>query len=201
VAWGTFGTGSLSVTAQNVCGWSAPKTLYTMGYPQQPGTISGPASVCANSNQSYSVAAVSGAASYTWTVPTGATVTSGQGTAAANVQFGTAAGNVTVKATNACGNSSLRTLAVAMPCRTEDAETNSLSVYPNPSNGDVHFALGAAGRTLHIYDVAGREVVVRNLQPDQRAIKLEALPPGLLHYKLVSADGEVTFGKLVVVND
>ena len=51
------------------------------GGPPQPGSITGGASVCDNTpGLVYSVADVSGATSYTWTVPTGWQITAGQGT-------------------------------------------------------------------------------------------------------------------------
>lgn len=59
-------------------------------------SISGPASVCAASKGvSYSVTGFAGSA-YTWAVPAGAAIVSGQGTNAIVVDFGTSGGNITV---------------------------------------------------------------------------------------------------------
>ena len=56
-------------------------TLPVRSTPLAPGAaITGPvSSVCRASNQTYSIAAVSGATSYTWTVPSGATITNNSG--------------------------------------------------------------------------------------------------------------------------
>ena len=74
--------------------------------PGTPGVITGTSAQCASvTGQIYSVAAVSGAISYTWYVPTGWTITSGQGTTSITVTTGTAGqnGNIQVNAINACG--------------------------------------------------------------------------------------------------
>lgn len=68
------------------------------------GPISGSTSVCLNATSlAYSITPVSSAGSYNWTVPSGGTVTSGQGTSSIIASFGTTAGNVCVTATNGCG--------------------------------------------------------------------------------------------------
>ncbi len=71
-----------------------------------PGSITGLATVCTGTSQTYSIAAVTGATNYTWTVPTGWTINSGQGTTSINVTSGTPGqnGNITVVASNNCGN-------------------------------------------------------------------------------------------------
>ncbi|WP_348798122.1 T9SS sorting signal type C domain-containing protein [Flavobacterium adhaerens] len=74
--------------------------------PSVPGTISGANPQCSSvTGQVYSIAAVSGATSYTWTVPTGWTITSGQGTTSITVSTGASAqtGNIQVNAVNGCG--------------------------------------------------------------------------------------------------
>ncbi|HOZ31035.1 MAG TPA: FISUMP domain-containing protein [Bacteroidales bacterium] len=74
--------------------------------PGQPGEISGNISLCENiTGETYTILAVDGATSYTWTVPSGANITSGQGTTAITVDFGTSSGNICVTANNGCGSS------------------------------------------------------------------------------------------------
>ena len=65
--------------------------------------------VCKNTtNNLYSVSTVIGATVYTWSVPAGASIASGQGTNSISINFtGTAvSGNICVYASNNCGNSS-----------------------------------------------------------------------------------------------
>ncbi len=69
------------------------------------GAITGITTVCAGQNSvAYSVAAVTNATTYNWTLPSGATIASGAGTNSILVNFGIAAvsGNVTVAGANAC---------------------------------------------------------------------------------------------------
>jgi hypothetical protein len=80
--------------------------------PAQPGTITGNTSVTAGSSQTYSVAAVSGATSYTWTLPSGWSGTSTS--TSINTTAGSTGGNISVKANNSCGASTARTLAVTV---------------------------------------------------------------------------------------
>jgi hypothetical protein len=82
-----------------------------------PGAITGTTAQCPNTTgQVYSITAVTNATSYTWTVPTGWTITSGQGTNAITVTTGSSGqnGNITVTASNACSTTSASTLAVTV---------------------------------------------------------------------------------------
>lgn len=77
------------------------------------GAITGPISVCNNATGNvYSVSPILNATSYTWTVPTGATIVSGQNTASITVTFGTSSGNITVYGSNICSTGTTSTLAV-----------------------------------------------------------------------------------------
>jgi hypothetical protein len=83
--------------------------------PATPGTITGITCVAAGqAGYTFSIATVTNANAYTWTVPTGASITSGQGTTSITVTFGTTAGNITVTADNSCGSSSASSLTVTL---------------------------------------------------------------------------------------
>src|ERR1051326_610609 len=62
----------------------------------------------------YSVATVTGATTYSWTVPTGATVVAGQGTKTITITFGATSGSVCVTASNACGTSNANCLNISV---------------------------------------------------------------------------------------
>ena len=87
---------------------------YTPGIPANGGPISGPTSVCAGSTQTYTTGTVSGATSYSWTVPTGAVINSGQGTTSISVTFGSTSGTITMTPTNSCGSSTPSSLSVTV---------------------------------------------------------------------------------------
>jgi hypothetical protein len=103
-----------TITASNACG-STTRVLNigVITVPANPPTISGPSAPTINTSTNYSITAVSGATSYTWTVPTGWIINSGQGTTSIAVTAGTNAGNITVTAINTCGTSSASTKAVS----------------------------------------------------------------------------------------
>src|SRR5665213_2213817 len=139
-------SGTISVTANNICGSSVATTLdvtVSNGIPLQPGSISGSNPVCSGSVQTYSIAAVSGATSYTWTLPSGWTGTSTSTTI--NVTIGTAGGNIIVNGNNNCGSSPYRTLFVTVL---------ALPPTPGPITGSTTICSGAT-QTYSITAVSG----------------------------------------------
>lgn len=81
--------------------------------PASPLLIQGPGQVCGNqSGVTYWISPVAGATSYTWTLPSGASLVSGQGDTAITVNFTTGTGNIAVSAQNFCGVSSPVSLSV-----------------------------------------------------------------------------------------
>lgn len=76
--------------------------------PETPGSITGTTTVCQGDQQiSYSIANVSNATGYLWTLPPGAAISAGVNTNSILVNFAptATAGNVYVVATNSCGSS------------------------------------------------------------------------------------------------
>ena len=85
--------------------------------PANAGTISGPKTVCTGqSGVVYSVSSIGNATDYIWTLPTGATITSGNNTRTITVSFGSnpTTGNITVQGSNSCGKGNVSTLAVTV---------------------------------------------------------------------------------------
>ena len=104
----------------------------TRALPVKPAAITTTlANVCSiagtNATVTYSVAPVAGAFAdgYAWTVPTGGTIVSGQGTTSIAVSYAGnfTAGNVSVTSSNGVGTSAATTLAVA---RTSGAVTPAI---------------------------------------------------------------------------
>ena len=78
------------------------------------GTITGNTTPCLyDTSVVYSISSVTGATTYTWTVPTGASVASGQGDTSITVNFGNICGNVCVTTDN-CGESVSSCLIVTL---------------------------------------------------------------------------------------
>jgi PKD repeat protein len=118
VTYAAAGTYNVSLTATNGAGsnTSNQASFISVGAaPATPGTITGTASVCANTTgMTFSIAAVSGATSYTWTVPTGATITAGQGTTSITLTAGNTSGTISVVASSSCGTSAASTFTLTV---------------------------------------------------------------------------------------
>ena len=102
---------------------------YTSSVPPTPGVITGSSSVCANATGNYSIVSIPGATTYTWTVPNGSTINSGQGTTSINLTAGNTSGNISVTVTVPCGTSSPSTFVLTIiPAPTVTATSSSASV-------------------------------------------------------------------------
>jgi PKD-like domain/Secretion system C-terminal sorting domain len=145
------------------------------GKPDTPSTISGPKTVTASqAGLVYSVIRKTGL-TYTWTVPSGATINSGQGTDSIRVTWGTASGSVTVKASDACGVSPIRSLSVTVSAAATilshagsfgeaSSDGNVIQVYPNPSMGTSYLVFTATAEDqylVEITDAAGRVILLK----------------------------------------
>ncbi|HYD21591.1 MAG TPA: SBBP repeat-containing protein, partial [Flavipsychrobacter sp.] len=107
------GTYTLTVVDGNNCSSSATVTVsVASGAPATPSAISGPATICAGTTNTYSVTNDVNAASYTWTLPTGWSGTSA--TNSISAVAGTAGGTISVVAVNGCGTSAASTLNVTV---------------------------------------------------------------------------------------
>ncbi|CAN5354563.1 hypothetical protein BH09BAC2_BH09BAC2_16080 [soil metagenome] len=172
------GVGTVSVTATNACGTSASTTTGNITptvTPATPGAISGTANQCASTtNQVYSITSVTGATTYTWTVPTGWNITAGAGTNSITVTTGTVGqnGNITVTAGNTCGTSSASSLAVATVlcyCTTLHNVSCSGPTISNVTFNTINNTSGCAntsGTSYNNYYAAGTPTTSVNLGSD-----------------------------------
>ncbi|MEO7522742.1 MAG: T9SS type A sorting domain-containing protein, partial [Ferruginibacter sp.] len=192
-----FTTGMISVVAANGCGVSGTRSLNVSRIaPSATSVISVVETQgCPDRIFTYSIPAIpSNATSALWTVPTSAGVVliSGQGTVNIIVSYpaGIVNGNVTVQATNNCGNSAVRSLAVHLTeCgdgpppppgpRTAKANTTEIAraaeglqfnVFPNPTTSDFKLQVVTAGNELvrvRVIDMQGRTVNNISIMPKQ----------------------------------
>ena len=168
---GTYATGNITVSAVNNCGAGATRSLTVKATPAIPGAITGAVSACINGQQNYSIATVQGASNYTWTVPTGSIINSGQGSKTIDMNFGpaiSANGIVTVKATNTCGTSTAKVLGVVTNiCVRLDNQTTSFVVYPNPAHGQFNVSFNAEEAhqsRITLMDASGRIIIDQNVE-------------------------------------
>jgi uncharacterized repeat protein (TIGR01451 family)/gliding motility-associated-like protein len=111
--------GNVTVTAVNSCGNSTSLTVpvAVSALPETPAVPAGPAQPCSGAEVVYTIPPVAGVAGYGWSLPADWTIVSGETTASVTVRVGTQAGQVGVKAANACGGGSTNAFAVT-PVRT-----------------------------------------------------------------------------------
>ena len=138
-------SGDIIVYGNNICGdgGNSPAFAVTVSpLPDPAGTITGPNNICEGTQGVvYSVGAITNATSYTWTVPTGVDIVSGNNTRSITVNFTPAAtsGNITVAGTNSCGNGTVSNLFVTV---------NPIPSTPTVTN---------TGATLHSSAPAGNQ--------------------------------------------
>lgn len=165
----SFVSCSLSVSASNACGTGGARTLVVSAIPAMPPAITGTNLPCAGAVETYSTAGSAGATDYAWTVPAGATIIGGQGSNSLLMQWGSTSGNVTVRASNTCGNSSVRSLACTINCRSaqvdQSMEIAEASVYPNPASEKITLRFNSAEAekyVLKIMDMPGQVVLEKS---------------------------------------
>ncbi|MFN8234959.1 MAG: T9SS type A sorting domain-containing protein [Bacteroidia bacterium] len=111
--------GNLCVAAKTPCYTTAYKCMYISKSASALNAITGPLSSCPNEVQTFSITPCTGAASYNWTLPAGATGSSSTNSITAT--FGptfTQGGNICVSVTSICGVTSApkcRTVAQGLP--------------------------------------------------------------------------------------
>ena len=171
-------SGTITVKGVNACGNGNAATLdiTVKPLPAAAGAITGNATVCLNEQGViYSVGAVANATSYTWSVPPGATVTSGAGTSQIVVDYtGALSGNVKVTPVNGCGTGTSSSLAVnvvplpdistAVPTDKIDCSGNQITLSGSSSTTGATYSwtaengghiVSGAGGTNPIVDAAG----------------------------------------------
>ncbi len=148
-----FVSGQVSVYASNACGDSPVSTRSISSSINNPGSISGPTTgLCGASNKSYSIAPVWGATSYSWSVPSGATINGSSSGNSINVNFGpgfNGTGNISVTANNSCGASVPSSITL-----------NSVIGNPGSISGSTTGLCGASGKVYSISSVTGASTYI-----------------------------------------
>ena len=137
------GTGTVTFYGAFAKSHPGPTTLSTLivqeaaSTPAAAGAISGQTSVCANSTETYSVGTITGATSYVWTAPSGASITGGQGTTSITVTIGssTGTGNLSVYGSNTNGNGAPSNLTVTI--NSAPAATTAITGGSNPCQNSI----------------------------------------------------------------
>ena len=143
--------GNISVVAINSCGESVARSLaVTIGgsLPAQPGDMSGSSILCQGQSQTYSVTSISGATSYSWSLPGGWTGSSKTNTI--TVTAGAAGGTLSVRAVNDCGQGNERVVSIKIITSPTFNGTGNWSNSANWSDGFIPPNPLPAGNTIVI---------------------------------------------------
>jgi hypothetical protein len=207
----TFGNGNISVTASSSCGTPVIATKVINGKPLAPTAITGQSTICYNlQNALYSCTAVSGATTYTWTVPAGVTIVSGQGTTNVVLNFNGTPGStiqLKVKSGNSCGQSSNRLANISLlNCpRVELATDERFNLYPNPASEEftVTFSSETEQKTeLQILNPEGQLVMtpifLSGSGPQQYNVSTTSLADGVYFVLMKSSDGTMKTQKIII---
>jgi hypothetical protein len=160
-----FTTCTISVSATNSCGTSGIRNLTVTGAPSQPNAITGNSTPCANTFETYATSGSAGATGFIWTVPVDAVIQGPATGASILVQWGSSGGNITVRATNGCGQSAIRTLVCTMSCRTGQVSAAAglnTEVYPNPAVDKTTLKFNSSASAAYhliLTDVIGQTVL------------------------------------------
>ncbi len=172
--------------------------------PEVPGTISGTNSICSGSTNTYSIAPVTGATSYSWTLPSGWTGTSTTNSISATASV--TSGNISVTAKNACGDSPAQNMYITVNVCTGIEKLiveNRVSVYPNPAYNFISVDLKRDEKGIAIlYNLLGERIIVQsfsgNLHPFN--MDVEKVSCGLYILQFIFDDGTVQENKIIKKN-
>ncbi|MEI6696278.1 MAG: hypothetical protein WCO13_09425 [Bacteroidota bacterium] len=109
--WSGAATGTSTSNAISMESNQTAYAEFTCLLPATPGTISGTATVCSGTSQTYSIEAVPNTTSYTWSLPSGWIGSSSNNSITATAGLN---GNISVVANNACGSGTAQTLSVTV---------------------------------------------------------------------------------------
>jgi hypothetical protein len=184
----SFTIGAISVLAQNGCGNGAARSLTVTGAPGQAAPITGSSALCANQNYVYDVPTIAGAVTYTWTVPSGFVINSGQGTKTIDVKAGPGAASglsISVRASNACGTGPSRVkngISITICPRIGEGAAMNIVAYPNPASDLLNVSFDSDKNQdvlVTMMDAAGRVVLNDNRNADEGTNKFEVSVNGM----------------------
>lgn len=154
-----FTTGQVSVAANVACFTSSYKVLNVSAATPAVGPMNGIGTVCPGATQTYSVAAVTGAANYTWTLPNNTSGTSTSNSINTTINAGFTSANICVVANSVCGVASAprcKTLSTGVPSMPASISGNAnglcaqTTIYTTPAVSGVSYTWTApAGATFN----------------------------------------------------
>ena len=202
VRWG-LASGEIAVEAQNICGSSPLKSKIVpiTPSPGPAGAISGKDTVCMDKGgYVYTVATITAADSYIWKLPTGASITAGEGTQAITIKFSANAvsGDLVVKGANACdtGSSGTKHIVIRNCTGIEDpSPVRFLTVFPNPTTGSLNLSFNEFSEDVEVLvlNTSGQPLLRQKFgnvpSGTSRILELSGFAKGIYYVKVTSKAG------------
>ena len=139
-------SGKISVRGQNTNGYGVESFLdITVNpVPVQAGAIEGISTICPNNSAVYTVAPITNADSYIWSLPNGVVGTSTTNSISAYFNTGASSGNITVAGHNFCGNGQPAALPINIVqspipeiCMVSIRDKNNIIIWDKPVSTDI----------------------------------------------------------------
>ncbi|MBK7174496.1 MAG: hypothetical protein IPH84_14980 [Bacteroidales bacterium] len=182
----TFGLngGYIELSPSNNCGSGPGRVLFitVRSIPSQPAVMEGPEAPCEGSTVNYAVPNAEGT-TFTWTVPSGSSIVSGQGTNSISMLVGPESGEISVTPVNDCGTGPAKTKniiisemplqpgeisGIAEPCQ------GSTQVYTVENTPGVEYSWGVPSGS-EIIDGSGTNSITVVIGPNSGYIELHAV--------------------------
>lgn len=176
--------------------------------PGCPGAITGATTVCQGQNNvTYTTPAIPNAATYVWTLPSGATGTSSTNSITVNYGASAVSGDITVSGNNTYGVGNISTLNIMVNVCTGVVESvlgnSELLIYPNPFSLWTSFTTVdyLNNATLTVDNCFGQTVKqIKNISGQTVTLFRDNLPSGVYFVRLTQ-DGKTFSADKLVITD
>jgi hypothetical protein len=191
----SFTNGSISVIGISSCG-NSPSSAVGIVLLAKP-TIVGSTTLCSGSQSTYTTPVVPGAIRYRFNLPAGLTLVSQNANSAVIRNTGSfISGNIGVQVqTTLCGWSQPGTLSLNTSACRSSVDEFSLSMYPNPTSGDLQLQFGVVMKNVQVsvYGSDGR-LMKREVFGGvaSQNLNYSTLAEGLYHVEVLATDAENT---------
>ena len=150
---------------------------------------------------SYSVTSTANT-TYTWTAPSGASITSGQGTNQVTVDFGSTSGNISVTETSSTCKIGPFNLFVNVSSSTDINQVtgmnDQITVYPNPGKGIIHIQSENTLQVIKLMNPLGEIVYSKETDAKENNIDVSLFSAGIYILSLQEAGKSAFIRKLIL---
>lgn len=141
--------------------------------PSPAGIITGSDNVCTGvSGVVYSISPIPNAIGYSWSLPSGASITSGSNTNSITVNFSSSAlsGNISVCGTSSCGNGIASTLQVTVVSPSIAGNITGLNVVKPGTNGVSYSVTNVAGASSYFWEIPNGATIASGINTNSIAV-------------------------------